>query len=138
MTFAIDSRITSTCFELTNWPLSRVFLKNNAHYPWFILVPRQDNIQEINQLSQSLQHTLIEEVSHLSSIVKTHFKPDKLNVGTLGNIVSQLHIHVIARFTHDNLWPHGVWQNDLTNTPYDKLDLDPLLEQLNKLFLPYT
>lgn len=130
----IDPRIASTCYQLADWPLSRVYLKNNAHYPWFILVPRQDNIQEIDQLPQPLQHQLIEEISQLSTIVKKQFKPDKLNVGTLGNIVSQLHIHVIARFTHDDLWPHGVWQTALTSTPYTDAEIDKLIEQLKIFF----
>jgi len=127
MNTSIDPRITSTCFILADWPLSRVFLKNNANYPWFILVPRQDNIQDVDQLPQALQHTLIDEISRLSSIVKVHFQPDKLNVGTLGNIVPQLHIHVIARFTHDMLWPHGVWQALQTTTPYREEQIHELL-----------
>ncbi len=135
MPFSIDTRITSSCFELADWALCRVFLKNNANYPWFILVPRQDNIHDVDQLSQDLQHTLIDEISRLSSLVKSHFKPDKLNVGTLGNVVSQLHVHVIARFTHDDLWPHGVWQEALANKPYAKNEVDCLLAQLTKLIL---
>ncbi len=130
MTFFIDQRITSTCFELADWPLCRVYLKNNARHPWFILVPRVDNIQEMDQLSPALQHTLIEEISRLSAIVKSQFKPDKLNVGALGNIVSQIHIHVIARFRHDDLWPHGVWQPALKDVPYEKNALDVLLGEL--------
>lgn len=126
----IDPRITSTCFKLADWSLSTVFLKNNAHYPWFILVPRHDNIQEIDQLPQSLQHVLMDEISRLSSIVKTQFHPDKLNVGTLGNIVPQLHIHVIARFTHDGLWPQGIWQESQTTRPYNDEEIDQLLEPL--------
>ncbi len=130
MNTSIDPRITSTCFTLADWPLSRVFLKNNANYPWFILVPRQDNIQDIDQLPQALQHTLIDEISRLSSIVKAHFQPDKLNVGTLGNMVPQLHIHVIARFTHDMLWPHGIWQASQTTTPYQEDKIHELIELL--------
>ena len=130
MTFFIDDRITSTCFQLGDWPLSRVFLKNNANYPWFILVPRKDNIQDIDQLTQPQQHILMDEISQLSSIVKTYFNPDKLNVATLGNIVSQLHIHVIARFTHDALWPHGVWQEAQETTPYQQDKINKLLEEL--------
>jgi len=130
MNTSIDPRITSTCFTLADWPLSRVFLKNNANYPWFILVPRQDNIQDIDQLPQALQHTLIDEISRLSSIVKAHFQPDKLNVGTLGNIVPQLHIHVVARFTHDMLWPHGIWQASQTITPYQEDKIPELIELL--------
>lgn len=130
MTFLIDSRITTTCIELTDWPLSRVFLKNEANYPWFILVPRQDNIQEIHQLPQKLQYQLMDEINQLSFIIHDQFKPDKLNIGALGNIVSQLHIHVIARFTHDKLWPHGVWQANQTTTPYTPDAIEILIKQL--------
>ena len=130
MPSSVDPRITSTCFTLADWSLSRVLLKNNANYPWFILVPRQSNIQDIDQLPQALQHTLMDEIARLSSIVKTHFQPDKLNVGALGNMVPQLHIHVIARFTHDQLWPHGVWQTSQTVIPYQDEKIHTLLEQL--------
>lgn len=133
MNISIDERITSTCFNLIDWPLSRVFLKNNALYPWLILVPRQDNLQEILQLPQHLQHTLIDEISALSSIVKAYFQPEKLNVGTLGNIVSQLHIHVIGRFSHDDLWPHGVWQAGLESIVYEKEILNKIIPDLQNL-----
>lgn len=126
MTFFIDSRITTSCIELCDWPLSRVFLKNNACYPWLILVPRCTNIQEINELPRVSQHQLIDEISHLSCIVKELFQPDKLNVGALGNIVSQLHVHVIARFKQDALWPHGIWQDNLETTPYPPATLQEL------------
>ena len=130
MNTTIDPRITSTCFTLADWPLSRVFLKNNADYPWFILVPRQDNIQDIDQLPQTLQHTLMDEISRLSLIVKTQFQPDKVNIGTLGNIVSQLHIHVVARFKEDNLWPQGIWQASQTCSSYRNEDIQERLASL--------
>lgn len=129
MTFLVDHRITSTCSQIAEWPLCRVFLKNNANYPWFILIPRQENIQEIDQLPETLQHTLIQEISKLTSIVKAQFKPHKMNVGALGNVVSQLHIHVVARFTHDKLWPHGVWQEQ-EHMPYEENEMKQLIEQL--------
>ncbi len=133
MTFTVDGRITSSCFELGDWPLSRVYLKNNADYPWLILVPRLNNIQDIDQLAQSSRYLLIDEISQLSSIARACFNPDKLNVGTLGNSVPQLHLHVIARFTHDKLWPHGVWQAAQTTTPYPEESLKPLLIKLKSL-----
>ncbi|MDP3705207.1 MAG: HIT family protein [Legionellaceae bacterium] len=126
MEFVVDARIQSSCIELGNWPLSRVFLKNNTHYPWLVLVPRQCNIQDIDQLSDRDRHRLVDEMSMLSSIVKTYFKPDKLNVGALGNMVSQLHVHVVARYTSDALWPHGVWQALQKDAPY----ADNILERL--------
>ncbi len=132
----IDTRISSTCFELGDWPLSRVFLKNNANYPWFILVPRQDAITEIHQLPSPLRHVLMDEISELSSLVGAYFKPDKLNVGALGNMVPQLHIHVIARFAYDALWPHGVWQLAQTTAPYSNQALDVLLRHFRNQ--PYS
>lgn len=133
MDFYVDPRITSSCFELFDWPLCRVFLKNNANYPWLILVPRHPHIQGIDQLPPNLQHLLIDEISRLSAIVRELFQPDALNVGALGNIVSQLHIHIIARFTQDALWPHGVWQKEQINTPYSQLALDALFKQLHQV-----
>lgn len=119
MTCSIDDRISSSSFMIGDWPLSRLFLKNNADYPWVILVPRVENAQEVCQLSMSHQHQLMEEISHLSSIMRHKFQPDKLNIAALGNIVSQLHIHIVARFQKDMLWPHGIWQEALTATPYE-------------------
>ena len=135
MTFEIDSRILSSCFELGDWPLSRVLLKNNADYPWFILVPRQENLQEIDQLSPALRHIFMDEISQLSSIAKHYFKPDKLNIGALGNMVPQLHMHIIARFKTDNLWPHGVWQAAQTNSLYPKNTRQLLLADLRDIIL---
>ena len=135
MTFEIDSRILSSCFELGDWPLSRVLLKNNADYPWFILVPRQENIQELDQIPPVLRHVFMDEISQLSSIAKHYFKPDKLNVGALGNMVPQLHMHIIARFKTDNLWPHGIWQAAHTSPVYPENTLQLLLADLRDLIL---
>lgn len=120
MSFSIDSQLVSSCFELGDWPLSTVLLKNNSKYPWFILVPRQPKIQEIYQLSPSMRHLLVEEMSQLSSLMNDYFKPDKLNIGALGNIVSQFHLHVIGRSQQDDCWPHGIWQAEMSTIPYEE------------------
>lgn len=133
MVFLIDDKISSTCFLLTDWPLSRVLLKNNADYPWLILVPRRERVQEIDQLSEQDRYQLMDEISKLSSIMRVYFKPDKLNIGALGNIVPALHIHVIARFKDDDLWPHGVWQESQVSEPYAQDVLEPLLMDLKLL-----
>lgn len=130
MSFILDSRIMSTCFELGEWGLSRVLLNNNSEYPWLILVPRQANVQDMDQLSQQFRQVLMDEISQLSSLVKAYFKPDKLNIGALGNIVPQLHVHVIARFSTDYSWPHGVWQANQPTIPYDDHTLTSLLGDL--------
>ena len=134
MAFHIDSRIESTCIHVCDWPLSRVFLKNNADYPWLILVPRYENVRAMDQLPKSLQHQLMDEISALSTHVREHFKPDAINVGALGNIVQQLHIHVIARFTHDSLWPHSVWQATKDSPLYTEEELNALREHFCTAF----
>ena len=130
----IDERITSSCFELAQWPLSRVFLKNNADFPWLILVPCVDEaVQDIDQLSPSMRYTLMDEITQLSGIVRRYFQPEKLNVAALGNIVSQLHVHVVGRFSADKLWPHAIWQADQPSTAYSEQQLNKMLFELRAL-----
>lgn len=131
--FCIDERIQSTGFFLGDWPLSRVFLKNEECYPWFILVPRKENIQEIYQLVKEEREVLIEEINQLSLLVNGYFKPDKLNIGALGNVVPQLHVHIVARTKNDVLWPQGIWQSSMLATPYDEEKLKTLLPILRNL-----
>ncbi|MBA2648520.1 MAG: HIT domain-containing protein [Legionella sp.] len=109
--FVVNDDLLNSCIFIADWPLSRVLLKNTNQYPWLILVPRRDKVTEIYQLSQIDRHALIDEISKLSEIMQLYFKPNKLNVGSLGNIVPQLHVHIIARFSNDTAWPYGVWQN---------------------------
>ena len=118
MNFEVDSRIDSSAFFLGDWPLSRVYLKNVVQFPWMILVPRVPNVQEIYQLSVVDNQQLMIEIVALSQIVEEVFNPDKLNIGALGNIVSQLHLHVVARFQCDPLWPNGIWQPNVETLPY--------------------
>lgn len=131
--FSLDDRIQSTCFDLGDWPLSRVLLKNEQAYPWFILVPRKVNVQEIYQLEKADREALMEEINQLSLIINDFFKPDKLNIGALGNVVPQLHVHVVARMQHDALWPQGIWQSLIRATPYHEKQIEPLLFSLREL-----
>lgn len=133
MSFILDPQLSSSCFEIMDWPLCRVLLKDNADFPWLILVPRQNGIQEIMELSPLNQHRLIEEISLISTIMKHYFKPDKLNIGSLGNVVSQLHIHIIARFRHDSLWPQGIWQKELNQKSYHQKEVCQLIDDLSRL-----
>lgn len=133
MSFQIDERLSSTCITLGDWPLCRILLKNNADYPWLILVPRQNELRDLDDLPHELRQQLMDEMAQLSTIIKSYFKPDKLNIGTLGNIVSQLHIHFVARFTFDNLWPHGIWQAAQTQRSYSEGRLKTLTDELRSL-----
>ena len=116
--FQLDERLNSSSFTLLDWPLSRILLKNNSEYPWMILVPRRANITEITQLTPADRYQLMDEMHALSQIMRDCFLPEKINIGALGNIVSQLHVHVVARYRDDALWPQGLWQANVTETAY--------------------
>lgn len=129
--FEVDSRILSTCILIHEDQLSNVYLKNAKEYPWLILVPRVLSVRDIDELTHSQQSRLMQEISDWSVILKQNFQPQKLNIGALGNIVSQLHIHIVARFEHDLLWPHGIWQSSLETTPYSHEALQSILESFS-------
>jgi diadenosine tetraphosphate (Ap4A) HIT family hydrolase len=82
---------------------------DDARFPWLILVPRVPNLRELTDLPLVDQHRLLDEVNRAAHALHALMKPDKLNIAMLGNVVSQLHVHVIARFTHDEAWPKPVW-----------------------------
>lgn len=123
--FKLDERLQASSFQLIDWPLSRVLLKNNADYPWFILVPRRLHLTELTEFSEPDRCQLMIELHQLSLVVQYMFKPDKINIGALGNIVAQFHMHVVARFHDDPLWPQGIWQSTLKEEAY--VDPGPLI-----------
>lgn len=106
--FALDSRLKNDCFVLCRLNLSHLLLMNNALFPWFILVPETD-VTELCDLSVDEQQILIDEINRVSRFIKARFTVDKLNVAAIGNVVSQLHIHVIGRRMTDECWPGVVW-----------------------------
>ena len=116
--FLVDERLAVGGIKLWDWPLSRLFLKNNRDYPWFIMVPRRANLTELTQLCQADRLQLMEEIHALSVIMTDVFRPDKLNMGALGNMVPQFHYHIVGRFKTDPLWPEGIWQRAMTDHPY--------------------
>ena len=130
-TFTLDPRLAACSIKLADWPLCQVLLKNDADYPWAMLVPTEPNITEICDLTAENQQQLIAEIAQLSRIMRETFQPIKLNVGALGNIVSQLHVHVIARQSNDKAWPHGVWQPSHQPVPYANARLAELVAQLS-------
>ena len=95
--------------EIVRWPLCRVLLMNDSRYPWLILVPAQLNLTEMHDLNSADQTVLMSEITRASQALTVLYAPDKINVGALGNMVPQLHIHVIARFRSDDGWPGPVW-----------------------------
>ena len=101
----------------------------DANYPWFILVPDRVNITEIHQLSEMDQQQLISESSALSRIIDKQFNADKINIAALGNLVSQLHIHHIVRYTSDAAWPAPVW-GKLSSKPYSDEEANQVIARL--------
>jgi len=107
--FSLDPRLEADCFRLGAFSLSLLLLMNDANYPWFILVPRRAGVSEIYELDHGDRRQLCEESTLLAKGLATRFAADKINVAALGNVVSQLHVHHIVRYTSDCAWPAPVW-----------------------------
>ncbi|MBD9482095.1 HIT domain-containing protein [Pseudomonas sp. PDM14] len=107
--FVLDSRLQGDTLLIGNYPLCQLLLMNDASYPWFILVPRREAVSELFQLDLDDQRALWRETTHLAEVLKDAFIADKMNVATLGNVVSQLHMHVVVRRRSDASWPAPVW-----------------------------
>jgi diadenosine tetraphosphate (Ap4A) HIT family hydrolase len=107
--FALDPRLQQDTLPIGDFPLCRLLLSNDSNYPWFILVPRREDISELFQLDVADQQQLWQETTALAQMLKDSFDADKLNVAALGNVVSQLHMHVIVRKHQDAAWPAPVW-----------------------------
>ena len=107
--FELHPRLTQDTLVLGDFQLCRLLLMNDANYPWFILIPRRAEIQEIFELERQDQQQLLKESSHLAQVLSKIFQADKLNIAALGNMVPQLHIHHIVRYQTDQAWPNPVW-----------------------------
>jgi diadenosine tetraphosphate (Ap4A) HIT family hydrolase len=107
--FELDPRLAADTHLVAEWPLSRVLLMDDARYPWAILVPRIAGASEWFDLSTDDSAQLSREALHLTARMKTLFAARKMNVAALGNMVAQLHVHVVARFEGDAAWPGPVW-----------------------------
>ena len=109
MTFALDPRLAADTHEIGDLALSRVLLMNDARYPWLILVPRRADLVEIADLDSVDRAALIEEIALVSAALRALPGVEKINVGALGNIVRQLHVHIVGRRLGDPAWPGPVW-----------------------------
>jgi len=107
--FQLDQRLARDTHDITDLPLCSVRLMDNKKFPWLILVPRVANVSEWIDLDRNQQHQLSDEIAVISHILQALVTPQKLNIATLGNQVSQLHVHLIARYKGDPAWPNPVW-----------------------------
>ncbi len=104
----LDPRLQQDCHELGRLACASVLLMDNADYPWFILVPFTDRV-ELHELDADLREALWQAVIDLSRFVSRCFATDKINVAAIGNVVRQLHVHVVGRREDDPCWPGVVW-----------------------------
>jgi diadenosine tetraphosphate (Ap4A) HIT family hydrolase len=127
--FSLHPQLANDCFELAELPLCKLLLCNDSAYPWFILVPKIDNITDIYQLNWQEQQQLLNESSLLSELLMQVFSGDKMNVAALGNVVEQLHVHHVVRYRKDASWPKPIWGQQAL-TPYSESEFASLKEKL--------
>jgi len=109
MTFTLHPQLEKDTTHIGDFPLCKVLLSRDDSVPWLILVPKVENLREIHHLPMEQQQQFLVESQQVSKALETLFSPDKLNLGALGNMVPQLHIHHVARFTSDIAWPGPIW-----------------------------
>jgi diadenosine tetraphosphate (Ap4A) HIT family hydrolase len=127
--FSLNERLQADTRPVTDLGLCRVLLMNNRLWPWLILVPMREGAVEIHRLKEVDQLTLIQEIALASRVVERLFAPDKMNVGALGNMVPQLHIHVIGRMRGDPAWPGPVWGSGHAES-YEPAEAAALVDRL--------
>lgn len=131
MAFQLHAQLAADTFPVGDLALSTVLLMNDARFPWLILVPRRDGVRDGIDLSEADAGAMSGEVRQAQRVLKELFKPHKLNVAALGNMVPQLHIHVIARYAEDAAWPRPVWGVG-TAQPYHQELRDERLAMLRR------
>jgi len=124
----LDARLENDCHLLGRLSVSQLLLMNNAMVPWFILVPDTDEI-EYYKLSDELQLALNAEINWLSEFIAAEYHPDKINVASIGNVVKQLHVHIVGRAENDYCWPGVVWGVKV-DKPYDIAAVEHIKNQL--------
>ena len=130
--FRINNKLLKSSHYITDLNLCSVRLHDNSKFPWIMLIPKRKNINDITDLKSKDQLLLMKEIVFSSKIMKKLFKTSKLNVEKVGNIVPQLHIHIIARYKTDISWPLSVWV--VKGKKYSKLALEKILNKLSKAF----
>jgi len=129
MSFTLHPRLAADTVFVADWTLSRVLLTNDARYPWLILVPRVADASELFDLARQERATLIEETSRAARGLKDLAAAAKINIGALGNLVPQLHVHVVARRDGDAAWPGPVWGHGAA-VPYEPGARDAVLDKI--------
>ena len=128
--FKLDRKFLKSSHHITDLKLCTVRLNDNSKFPWVILIPKRNKITDMSDLKSKDQILLMKEIVYVSKIMKKLFKTSKLNVEKIGNIVPQLHIHIIARSKKDSSWPLSVWV--VKGKSYSKTTLKVIVDKLRK------
>jgi diadenosine tetraphosphate (Ap4A) HIT family hydrolase len=131
--FSLDERLAADTIPIGDLALSSVLLMDDARFPWFILVPRRPGASELTDLSDEDAAALMSEIRIATRVMLDLARPDKVNTGALGNMVPQLHVHVIGRFPSDPAWPGPVWGHG-SRAPYPAHAAAALAERAAALF----
>ncbi len=131
--FALAPQLAADTIPVGDLKLSSVLLMDDARFPWFILVPRRPGASELTDLTAEEAAVLMGEIRIAVRVMLDMAKPDKVNVAALGNVVSQLHLHVVGRFRSDRAWPGPVWGHG-TRAPYPAHAAAALAERAAALF----
>jgi len=129
--FSLDTRLANDTIDLGRLGICRVLLMQDARYPWLILVPERAGLSELIELTPTDETSVWQTIRLASEALKAVSTPLKLNVGALGNVVRQLHIHIVARNEGDEAWPGPVWGKG-TAVPYEDTQRDSLIAALKK------
>ena len=130
MSFKLDRKFLKSSHHITDLKLCTIRLNDNSKFPWLILIPKRNKITDMSDLKSKDQILLMKEIIYVSKIMKKLFKTSKLNVEKIGNIVPQLHIHIIARSKKDCSWPLSVWVVKGKN--YSKTALKIMADKVRK------
>lgn len=131
--FRLDERLAADSLSVGVFELCTLRLMNNRLWPWLILIPQIEDVREIHELPPAARALLTEEIARVSQATAQLFAVDKVNVGALGNIVSQLHVHVVGRRRDDPAWPGPVWGAGFAE-PYDEATSMTVLRRLRAHF----
>ncbi|MDC1279777.1 HIT family protein [Pelagibacteraceae bacterium] len=128
----INKKFLKESYYISDLKLCSIRLINNCRFPWIILIPNRKNITDITELNLRDQAQLMKEIVYSSKLMKKIFKTSKLNIEKIGNVVPQLHIHIIARSKKDSTWPQSVWV--IKGKPYLRKSLENIIYKLRKIF----
>ena len=128
----VDEKISSTSFYVDETRLNKVYVKNNKNFPWIILIPNTPSLYDLVQLGEVDWLLLREDIIFFSNWIKSFFMSQKINIASIGNIVQQLHIHIVGRKTNDSCWPNSVWHVTTPQNQYDNCFINNIILSLKK------